>query len=218
MTTAKKKTIKNSSRNYGVSDIENWTFEDVALPKEWKDHLGEISEPFKMIIEGPSGHGKTEYVFKLMKVLVDVIGKVNFNSTEQGKSKTFKAAWDRNQMGDIAPGKFMLAKKKTTFELWYNDLCRPNSGRVIVLDSIDYLKMTDSQFKQLIERFEKKNIIVVCWNDPMAPDSKKIKYMCDIKVEVKDFKARIRSRFGGNKPFVIWPEAGQALNNQLRLL
>jgi hypothetical protein len=58
----------------------------------------------------------------------------------------------------------------------------------------------------------------------MDVNAKKIKYMCDVKVEVKDYVAKIRSRFGGNKPFVIWDEGAKASgvkimgNGQLKLL
>jgi len=198
--------MAKKQRNYSNSDITSWKFKDIQLPAEWAAHLGNISENFRIIVQGPSGHGKTEYVMKLAKMLTQYYGKVNFNSTEQGRSSTFQQAWQRNAMNEITPGKIMVCSKdKREFEVWFESLLRPNSGRVIILDSIDYMELKIAQFKKLEARFRHKAIIVVCWDDPMDTNSKKIKYLCDMKVEVHDFKARIRSRFGGNKSFNIWP-------------
>lgn len=203
-------------RNYSISDINSWKFNDIELPAEWAGHLGKITENFRMIIQGPSGHGKTEYVMKLAKMLTQYYGKVNFNSTEQGRSSTFQQAWQRNGMSEIQPGKFMLCSKdKKVFDVWFESLLRPNSGRVIILDSIDYMELKIAQYKQLEARFKHKSIIVVCWDDPMDINSKKIKYLCDMKVEVRDFKAHMRGRFGGNKPFNIWPNRLREINSKV---
>lgn len=192
-------------RNYGVNDIEAWKFNDITLPKEWRDHLGDISEGFRMLIHGKSGHGKTEYVMRLAKVLAMHYGKVNHNNVEQGRSKTFQSAFIRNEMKNITPGKWTLAdKSQRTFEEWFKRLSGRNTGRVIILDSHDYMRLTFDQFKLLHEKFKHKSIIIVAWDDPFDPQAKKIKYLCDIKVKVHNFRAKIVSRYGGNKPYVIW--------------
>ncbi|MBL6448550.1 ATP-binding protein [Fulvivirga sp. 29W222] len=205
------------AKNYGKSDIMNWKFDELEMPQEWADHLGTVCENFRMLIEGPSGHGKTEYVMKLAKMLATHYGKVNFNSTEQGKSSTFQIAYKRNKMYEIKGSKFMLAEKsQKVFEPYFKKVQKPNSGRVLIIDSLDYMKLTFDQFKQLHERFPHKAIIITCWNDPMDTHAKKIKYCCDIKVSVKDFKAAIRSRFGGNKPFIIWDQRSR-MSTQLQM-
>lgn len=206
-------------RDYSIRDINAWKFAKLPLPEEWANHMGNISENFRMMVQGPSGHGKTEYVMKLAKMLSQYYGKVNFNSTEQGRSDTFKEAWKRNAMQDMTPGKFKLCgPDKRKFEPWFKSLQRPNSGRVIILDSIDYMELKVNEFKELHERFKRtKSIVVVCWDDPMDTNSKKIKYMCDIKVEIRDFKAKIRSRFGGNKPLVIWDQKEPKMQLELSI-
>ena len=205
-------------RNYSINDIDAWKFKKVGMPEEWVSHLGHITENFRMLIEGKSGHGKTEYMMKLTKMLAMHYGKVNVNSTEQGRSASLQDAFKRNNMSEIKGGKWMLCDHtQRTFEPWFERLQRPNSGRVIVLDSLDYMNLTFKQFKMMHEKFKHKSIIIVCWNDPMDAQAKKIKYNCDIKVEVVDYMAQIRSRFGGNKPFEIWPERFQMTSPQLAL-
>jgi len=185
------------------------------MPEEWRSHLGNLSENFRMIIEGKSGHGKTEYVLKLSKMLAMHYGKVHLNSVEQGKSDSFKEAFDRCNMHEVESGKWMLGgKQMREFDYYFKRMQRPNSGRVLIIDSLDYFSLTLAQFKQLHERFPHKSIIIIAWNNPMDSHAKKIKYMCDIKVEINDFEAKIRSRFGGNKPLVIWKEGYEGLKRK----
>lgn len=203
-------------KGYSMTDIENWKFKDVELPKEWAEHLGNLHEGFRMLIEGPSGHGKTEYLIKLLKVLAQTYGKVSLNNVEQGKSATIQEDAKRNKMTEVKGKVILCPKEYRTFDPWFKHLQGKNKGKIIALDSLDYMKLTIDQFKQLHERFKHKAIIIVCWNDPMDINAKKIKYMCDIKVEVKDYKAQIRSRFGGNKTLVIWDKKSKS-NGQIAI-
>lgn len=192
-------------RNYGVNDIEQWKFNDIGIPEEWHNHLGDISEGFRMLVQGNSGHGKTEYIMQLSKMLAMHYGKVSLNNCEQGRSKTLQQSFTRNNMKEIPPGKWTLCdKSQIVFDVWFKRLCGRNTGRIIILDSLDYMKLTVDQFKMLHEKFKHKCIIIVCWDKPFDTHAQKIKFMCDIKVKVHNFKAKIVSRFGGNKTYTIW--------------
>lgn len=192
-------------RNYGPKDMMEWKFKDLDMPQEWLEHLGEISEGFRMLIHGKSGHGKTEYVIQLAKMLAMHYGKVSLNNVEQGRSKTLQVAAKRNNLQEIPAGKFTLCDpSQRFFDNWYKRLSGRNSGRVIILDSRDAMKLTIDQFMELHIKFKHKAIIIVAWDDPFDTNSKKIKYYCDIKVKVHNFRAKIASRFGGNKTYTIW--------------
>lgn len=193
-------------RNYSLTDVANWKFNEVDMPQEWVDHLGNVTENFRMLVQGAPKNGKTEYLLQLGKMLAQCYGKVKLTNVEQGKSASLKQAIIRNEM-DAIKGKFMLdGPQNREFESWFKDLCRKGSGRVIMLDSLDYMKLTIDQFKRLHERFKNKSFIIVCWDEPFDPHAKKIKYMCDIVVDVSEYRAKIRSRFGGNKTHIIWKE------------
>lgn len=193
-----------STKNYSIKDIAAWKFADINLPQVWLDHIGGIAEGSRILIKGDPKHGKTEYMMRLAKALImDAEFKLNYNSTEQGKSKSFREAFMRNQMDGLPGGKFMLCSKdQRKFETWYRKLQRPNQGNVIVLDSMDYMAITFEQVKLLLERFPNKTIILVSWL--VNPLLKKVEHMMDVIVHVKDFKANPISRLGGNKPMVIW--------------
>lgn len=199
------------TRNYGVNDIEQWKFNDIDLPQEWLEHIGNISDGFRMLIHGKSGHGKTEYVIKLAKALATHYGKVSLNNVEQGRSKTLQLAIVRNNMKEVPKGKFTLCDpSQRFFDTWFKRISGRNSGRVLILDSRDAMKMTIDQFMLLHEKFKHKGIIIVAWDDPFDANSKKIKYYCDIKVKVHNFRAKIASRYGGNKTYVIWKNSHNA--------
>jgi hypothetical protein len=163
--------------------------------------LGTLSEGARILVRGRAKHGKTSYVLRLSKAYATHVGKVNYNSTEQGKTSGFKKTFIREGMQSVA-GKFMLCSPdQKNFDVWFKKLQGKNQGKVIVLDSLDYQQTTFEQFKQLNDRFPTKTIILVCWHDNKV--SKKLEYMMDAIVEVKDFKAYCISREGGGKPFII---------------
>lgn len=200
------------AKNYGINDIEKWEFDTLPLSPEWLDHLGDLNQGFRLLVEGDPKNGKTEYLFRLMKELALKVGKVSCNSTEQGKSKSFKSAWIRNNMREIEAGKFMLAdKSQKDFDTWLNKLAK-NSGSTIVLDSADYMNLSFAQWKILHERFPQKNLIMVSWL--INPHLKAFKHTMDCIIRVKDFKAYPVSRLGGNKTMVVWdkqPQVGSQL-------
>lgn len=205
-----------SSRNYGVRDVQSWKFDDLPLSEEWRAHLGELTEGARILVTGRPKNGKTEYIFQLMKHLATVYGKVRFNSAEQVRTKGLQKAYNRNRMQDVA-GNFMLCdRKQKDFDTFFAACQRPNSGKVLVIDSMDYMKMTVEQFEALHERFPKKVIILVAWAENKA--AKQCEYHMDVIVNVKDFVARAVSRMDGGSEYVIWPEKVRRKdNNQIRL-
>lgn len=203
-------------RNHSINEIKNWKFKTPDLPPQWRDHLGNVPSNFRMLIKGKPKNGKTEYSIQLTKMLSALGLKSAYNSPEQGKSPSFQQAIIRNNMEDVK-GKWMLCGKQCkTFDGWFKYLERPNSGHVILLDSVDRMKLTDENYVKLDERFPNKIIIMVCWNNPMSAASKAIEYYVDIIVDVSQFKADSASRYGGNKPFVIWDR--KPLVEQLSLI
>ena len=199
--------------NWGIKDIDSWKFDTLPLSPEWLDHLGDLNQGFRILIEGDPKNGKTQYLLQLLKDLALNVGKVSLNSVEQGKSKSLHEAFKRAKMNEIPAGKFMLAdKSQKDFDKWMAKLKR-NSGKTIALDSADYMNLTFAQWKQLHETFPQKNLIVVCWR--INPIIKQLKHTMDAIIMVKDFKAVPLSRLGGNKTKIIWDKKDKG--SQLRI-
>lgn len=180
-------------------------FQTYELTGAWKLHLGKPEKNFQMLVYGNSGNGKTDYAIKLAKELAKLGVKVYYNSFEEGISCTLQEAVTRNELIDVN-GKIIFGNKESIDEM-IDRLSKKNSACVVILDSRDYMNMTTEQYKKLVSRFPKKAFVTLCWESGGKPKSqyaKDIKYMCDIKVRVFQFKAYPRCRYGGNETFLIW--------------
>lgn len=195
-------------RAIGVRAFLDKAFDTFAFTGEWKESFGEPEKNFKMLLYGNSGHGKTEFSVRFAKYLTE-FGKVSYISSEQGISKTLQDAIARNEMDEVS-GKLMFTTGGNFEEMV--EYIRKSRSKVIFIDSLDYTKLTLEQFKILKTRFPKKAFVIIAWakNDvPKSQHAKDIEFMCDIKSFVENFRITLpRSRFGGNKEFVIWAGAG----------
>ena len=200
------------SRSIGITDFLSRTFVTYPFEGAFAATFGEPERNMKVIIWGDPGNGKTEFCIQLAKYLARFT-KVYYNSFEQGICKTLQDALRRNAMEEVN-GRAIFGDQET-FEEMLERLSSKNSPQVVIIDSRDYINLTTAQFKVLIDRFPRKAFIIVCWQSggkPRGEFAKQIAYMCDVKIQVSNFIAHPRSRFGGNKNFVIWdkrPRAGE---------
>ena len=192
-------------RAIGVKAFIEKSFHTFAFEGEWLDSFGEPEKNFKMIIYGESGHGKTEFNVKFAKYLT-TFGKVLYISYEQGISKSLQDSIVRNNMDDVRAGKVMFTSGGLFSEVL--DYIKKSKSRIVIIDSLDYMKLTVEQFKILTKTYPKKAFIIIAWaknGTPKSQHAKDIEFMVDIKSFVENFTITLpRSRFGGNKPFVIW--------------
>ena len=190
----------------GITQFLDKSFDTYEIEGRWLDSFGLIEKNFKMSVTGDSGNGKTEFVVKFIKELcLNFNVKADYYSYEQGHSKSLQAAIQRNKMEEVK-GKVMFITGGT-FDQLVTRLKRRGSAKIAVIDSQDYSELSTKQFKELLKLFPKKSFIVVSWaknEKPKNQAARDIEYMSCIKVYVKNFKAYPRSRFGGNKPFIIW--------------
>ena len=197
-------------RAIGVKAFIEKSFHTFAFEGEWLESFGEPEKNFKMICYGGSGEGKTEFMVRFAKYLA-TFGKVSYISPEQGISKSLQDAIIRNNLDEVA-GKVMFVSGGVFSDVV--DYIKRSKSRIVIIDSLDYMKLTVEQFKTLIKTFPKKAFIIIAWAKNGAPKSqhaKDIMFMCDIKSLVENFTITLpTSRFGGNKPFVIWDHGKKA--------
>ena len=193
--------------------LQQMKFDCYDFEGVWAESFGKPEKNFSAIVYGESGNGKTDLCVKFAKYLSN-FNKVLYLSHEEGISSTIQEAMARNSMTDVT-GKVILAEKATMDEL-VEYLRKRNSPGIVLIDSLDYMRLTTDQYKRLREAFPKKAIIIIItWsvgNQPKSQAARDIEYMCDIKIRVKSYVAQPRCRYGGNKPFVIWPEKAKLLN------
>ncbi len=191
-------------RAIGITEFLDKSFDVLEFEGAWLESFGLPEKSFTMSLCGDSGSGKTEFSVQLTKLLAK-FGKVLYCSYEQGISKSLQDALKRNDLKELK-GSVMFTSGGTFDDLVLR-LKKRASARFCIIDSTDYMNLTTAQYKLLKKLFPRKSFIVVSWgkNDkPKTQAAKDIEFMCCIKVVVKNYIAFPRSRFGGNKPFIIW--------------
>jgi len=189
-----------------VDDMLNAKFETWPISAQWRRCIGEVATNFSMIIWGLSGKGKTRFFLSLCKELSNH-GLILIDCMEEGKSRTLQVAYQEMGMKDIA-GKLILADREP-YEYLVHRLKRKKSPKIVIINSVQHMRLTYEQWKELRAMFRKKCFILISHADGATPSgaaAKEIRYDVDIKVHVENYVAYPVSRYGGNTPYVIWPD------------
>jgi hypothetical protein len=187
-----------------VKDFLGKKYKEMDFTGEWEASFGRPESNFRCLIYGEPKNGKTEFCIKLTKYLSNFT-KVYYYSFEQKFSKSLQDALKRNKMEEVR-GKVLFSDGETLEQI-KERFRKKNSPGACIIDSRDYMGLTDKQFQELIEQCPNKIFIVICWErggKPKGEHAKNMLFMIDVSIRVKNFKAEVRSRFGGNEPFVIW--------------
>lgn len=205
------------AHTYGAKDIAAWKFEQHTLPAPWGEHLGVLPKRFLMYVDGDPGNGKTEYQLQLAKVLAMHFGKVRVNNVEQGKHVQIQNSVVRNELDKLKAGKFAYCSINN-FDQYREQLRRPNSGRVQIIDSISFFPLNQKQVQELINEFRNKSFVLVAYKAHYAQNAS-IRHLCDMKLRIENFHAHFdgANRFGGQKIFDIWPDRPKKFNAQLTI-
>jgi len=181
------------------------------LPEAITRSFGALVDNFIMIVWGPSGNGKSNFLMQLLKVLC-AYGRVLYVGLEEG----FEATMQKNVLRHLSEtehtGKIVFANHEMNYEMLIKVLSRPKSPRFVVIDSLQYWGIDYNKYKALKEQFHKKTFIFISHSKGKMPDGKtadKIKYDAGIKVRVEGYVAFVVSRYGGNTPYVIWEEGAR---------
>jgi hypothetical protein len=194
------------TRSYSINDIYAWKFEDAAMPVEWIGHLGDLPTRFTIYVDGEGGDGKSEWAIQLQKMIAQYMGKTRNINVELKKHKQVRDSFIRNKMKEVEPNRNVQYEIITEFDALVTRLKRPNSGQYIIIDSISFFPLTEKQIQQLFQLFPKKSFILLAYRKHFMKNAA-IRHLCDIKVNIKQFVARIESsRFGGGAEYYIWPE------------
>lgn len=189
-----------------MAQFKNKRFQTYDFDGPWRASFGEPEQNFRCFVYGNSGQGKTDFVVQLAKYLSE-FGKVYYNSFEEGESLSLQLAFGRHNLWE-KEGKIILGDREN-FDLVMRRMSSKNSPRFCIIDSLDYMRMTMDDYQRFVDELPHKAIIIISWAEgrkPKTQAAKDIEYMCDVKIEVREYKALMRCRFGGNAPFIIYPE------------
>lgn len=217
-----KKKVKTSlsGKKIGLRQLSQKSYTSVPnLPDEFIRSFGDIEDAFDCIIWGDSGNGKTNFTVQVIKDLILATGqKCMYVSYEEGHTKTLqKTMIERHNMLEAVGNKLEILDQATYPEL-VRLLSRNKSPKIWVIDSIQASGLTQEQCADLKQRFvmsrKKKILIYISWADgknPKGSVASAVKYYAHIKIRVEGFIAFFRSRFGGNRNYVIWEEGAKRI-------
>jgi len=180
------------------------------LPSDIKASFGDLVENFIMIVWGMSGNGKSNFLMQFLKVLI-AFGKVLYVSLEEGHEASIVATVKRH-LGEECEGQIHFADHEMTYDKLMVVLAKKKSAKFVIIDSVQYWNITYDQYKALKERFKKKTFLFISHATGKLPDGRtadKIRYDAPIKVRVEGYVAFVVSRYGGNKPYVIWEQGAK---------
>lgn len=181
-----------------------------GISKEMQQCIGELTRPFVAIVYGQSGHGKSNFVMQMVYELRE-IGNILYLSLEEGLEASFQ-----NKIATHLHGKdglrIRFADASMKLDGLFKILDKRRSASLIVIDSLQYFGISYSDYKHLKERYPSKSWIFISHakgNYPAGKTADKIRYDAGVKIKVMGKVAFPASRYGGNKPYVIWEEGAK---------
>ena len=193
-----------------VKNLQKKKFKIIEnLSDQWNDSFGRVDEHFTMIIWGNSGNGKSSLCMSLLNDL-SRIGPTLFVSLEEGHTLSLQT----NVLRYISPENknIRFADHHMNYDALSEYLDKKRTPKIIVIDSLQYWNIDYIKYKKLKERHPNKSFVFISHANGKLPDGKtasKIMYDAGIKIRVDHFIAFVRSRYGGNKNYLIWEEGAK---------
>lgn len=186
-------------------------FKCLEFDGEFLSLLGSPEITGSWLIWGKSGNGKTRFALQLAKYFALLGIKVAYDSLEEGKSKSMKAACIASNMHEVSR-RFILLDKEPIEEL-SDRLSRPRSPQVIIIDSLQYTGLNYAQYKKFRDTFRSKLFIFISHADgkePAGRAARSIRSDAFVKIWIEGYKAFALSRYGGGgEPYTIWEEGAE---------
>ena len=117
----------------------------------------------------------------------------------------------RNKVGNL-----LDITDHATYEELDAMISKRKSPKIWVIDSLQAARFTAKQCADLKRKYvmsrKRKIIIYISWAEgkfPAGAIAKSVEYYAHIKIRVEGFIAFFKSRFGGNKNYVIWEEGAK---------
>jgi electron transfer flavoprotein alpha subunit len=189
----------------------------LGLPQEITDSFGKLEDAFDMVLFGASGNGKSNAIAKLLMALLRALKcRAHYVAYEEGHGATIQEMMihRHNMLEEL--GNVLQVTDHMTFAELMKAMDKRKSAKIWIIDSIQAARLTGEQCAELKRKFvlsrKRKIIIYVSWAEgkfPQGSAAKSVEYYANVKVRVEGLIAFVRSRYGGNKNYVIWEEGAK---------
>ena len=193
------------SRAYSIRNVFDAKFRTLELSGQWKSAIGDPELTGSWFIYGPPKNGKTSFAMQLAKYLSG-FRRVAYNSIEEGLSLSIRKAMERAELQDEGSRIVLVRKDYEDMKSW---LTSKKSPDIVFVDSVQFMEMKFSEYKQLKSMFPGKLFIYVSHVNGGLPDgytARKIWRDSNVSFHVKAFKAFPVSRYGGGDPLLVSEE------------
>lgn len=175
------------------------------VPEKIKASFGMLIKNFILIIYGDSGNGKSNLLIQLLKCFA-THGRCLYVALEEGHGYSMQKLVNE-YLGDEYSGKVVFADHTMTYQRLWERLEGQRKEQFIFIDSIQYWNINYEMYKKMKEKFPTKTFVFISHAKGKKPEGKTacdIEYDATIKVRVEGYIGFMKSRLGGNKPYVIW--------------
>lgn len=158
--------------------------------------LGGVESRFVMTLYGHSGSGKSVFALRFADYCAKHVGKVLYNSHEEEVKQTIR---DRINEWDIDAERLYFGKAMD-FERMV-EVIQKNYYRVVVIDSVKYMRFTAKQLEELRVKFAKRKLSIVMVNfgntlgNPAGTCGVDLLHASDIKCFFKSGSLNVTSRY-----------------------
>src|SRR3954464_8121782 len=199
------------SRALSVDNIRAIKYSLLEFDGEWQEFVNQPERAGIWFVYATSTSGKSSFVMMLAKYLTK-FGHVLYNAREEGREKTkvmksFRDRMERYEMQDVKSRFHVVNEDLPAFQA---RLDKRRSPQTIIIDSIQYFKMTFKEYEIFKNRNEGKTIIIVSHakgGQPLGRLAEQIMFDAYIKIWVEGYKAISKGREIGSKgEITIWEE------------
>jgi len=172
------------------TDFAQNDFYPMGIAGKWKQLLGSICEPFRLMVYGKGGSGKSTLCLEFAHYLADQMGKtVLFVANEEGFGATLKEKLKRLKASH--PDLYVVDELPS-------DLSKYD---IVFLDSADSLRLSPQEVEKLCQKHPKLSLVTIhkVTKTGSFRGSAEWEHDCDTSVVVANGVAKAeKNRFGGN--------------------
>lgn len=189
-----------------ISKVLNAKFHTLEMDGEWFAAIGQPELTGSWMIYGAPKNGKTTFAMMLAKYLSKFV-RVAYDSVEEGLSQSVQMAMERVGMKEVS-GRVVLLDKEPIADL-VKRLHRQKSPDVVIIDSVQFLDPSFSEYKKLKTAFPDKLFVYVSHVSGRQPEgqvAKRIWRDANVYFRIEGYRAFPVSRYGGGGTIDIWAE------------
>lgn len=126
----------------------------LALPEAWCSFLGSVTSPFKMLVWGLPGSGKSTFGLRLLSALNNITETTYVSAEEAPGSETLRRRVERVLENPARTA--IIARMPESSEEWYQVLVSPTGARTVMLvDSISVLPITPRHLSEAADEIKR---------------------------------------------------------------